>query len=93
MSKITWFVAFLSVSVMMTFLVDTYYNSLTGIGVPTIIVPGRLEVNNISDLWNAVVNFFSIYMRIAFFQIPDLPFLFNIFFIVSNAGMIYTIIK
>lgn len=93
MSKITWFLLFLSISVIMTFMVDAYISSLSGISVPGITVPSRMEINNLADFWNAVVNFFTIYMRIAFFQIPDVPFLINIFFIIANAGMIYSIIK
>lgn len=93
MSKITWFLLFLSISVLMTFMVDAYIGSLSGISVPGITVPSRMEINNLADFWNAIVNFFTIYMRIAFFQIPDVPFLINIFFIIANAGMIYSIIK
>ncbi len=93
MSKLSWFLMFLTLSIVMTFLVDAYTSSLLGITPPGIANPAQIEINNIGDAFGAIVSFFGTYISIAFFQIKGLPPLFNILFIVSNAAMIYAVIK
>lgn len=93
MSKLSWFLMFLTLSIVITFLVDAHANSLLGTTPPGIANPAQMEINNIGDVFGAIVSFFGTYISIAFFQVKGLPPLFNILFLVSNAGMIYAVIK
>lgn len=87
MNKISWFMAFLTIAIIITFTVESFYTG--NVNVP--VNPGH-KVNNAADVFAVVGVFFSTYMKILFFQVAGLPVLFNILFLVMNGGMFYIII-
>lgn len=89
MGKTGWLFSVLTINLFTVIIVQLVSSGVFTIGVTTPAVPNA----DVFAVAGMLLDFIVTYFKLLFFQVPGIPALFSVFFIVTNGIMFYVIVK